>query len=162
MALLINLRHLENQDLHVQGELSAGELDIDFQDELVRVVQPLKYDLEIQRLETSLLVQGSLDLALDCDCARCLKEFKYPLDLENWTCHVPLEGEESAPILNDCVDLTPYIREDILLEFPQHPLCKPECSGLPKKVTGKSKKTGGTGQTKEISSAWAELNKLKF
>ena len=162
IGLALNLRHLEKNDLHLEGELSAKELDVESVDEIIRVVAPLKYDLRVQKLESGILVQGDLKLDLDCDCARCLKAFKYPLQLEDWTCLIPLEGEDQAVVLNDCVDLTPYIREDILLEFPQHPLCKPECSGLPKKVTGKAKKTGGTGQTKEISSAWAELNKLKF
>jgi uncharacterized metal-binding protein YceD (DUF177 family) len=60
------------------------------------------------------------------------------------------------------VDLTPYVREDILLEFPRHPLCNPECRGLPNKSIGKPRNTSGTGKTGADSSAWAELNKLKL
>ena len=78
---------------------------------------------------------------------RCLKEYPHRLVLENWTRHLPLEGEERAPIVNDCVDLTPFLREDILLEFPQHPLCEAECRGLPKINTGKAEKTGDPGST---------------
>jgi uncharacterized protein len=162
MALLINLRHVEKDNLRLEGTLSPKELEIEAVDELIRVERPLNYDLEVQSLEGGLLIQGKLELYLKCECSRCLKPFEYRLELDNWTCHLPLEGEEKAEVLNDCVDLTPYIREDILLGFPQHPLCKPECNGLPKKATGTTKKTGGTGQTKEISSTWAELNKLKF
>jgi uncharacterized metal-binding protein YceD (DUF177 family) len=58
------------------------------------------------------------------------------------------------------VDLTPFLREDILLELPQHPLCKPDCSGLKKPKAGKSKKNS-PGATAD-SSAWSELDKLKF
>jgi uncharacterized metal-binding protein YceD (DUF177 family) len=65
-------------------------------------------------------------------------------------------------INNDCVDLTPYVREDILLAFPQHPLCDPECGGLPDASAGKTSDVGGKGKTEAVSSAWAELNKLKF
>jgi uncharacterized protein len=71
------------------------------------------------------------------------------------------EGEQAAPIVNDCVDLTPYLREDILLEFPQHPLCDPECRGLQAKPTGK-KKAGSGSKTDGTSTTWSELNKLKF
>jgi uncharacterized protein len=162
MALLINLRHLEKDNVELEGELPAGQLDLDGVDELIRATKPLHYELEAQKIEDGILVVGNLAITLDCECARCLKPFEYRLELNDWTCHVPLEGEEKAAISNDCVDLTPYLREDILLGFPQHPLCKPDCSGLPKKAIGKTKKTGGTGQTKEISSAWAQLNKLKF
>ncbi len=162
MPLLVNLRHLEAHNLRLEGELSVSDLDVDPRDEVIQVVHPLKYHLEVQKLEGSLLVQGRLRLVLECQCVRCLKSFARALDLENWTCHLPLEGEEAARISNDCVDLTPYVREDILLEFPQHPLCDPECRGLPKTYIGKAEKSGNTGQPGAGSSAWNELNKLKF
>lgn len=161
MSLLINLRHLETKNALLRGELAAAELDLGELDELIRVEKPLRYDLEAQLLDGNVLAQGSLALDLECECARCLKPFVYRLELTGWACHLPLEGEEKAPVANDCVDLTPSIREDILLGLPQHPLCRPECGGLPGKTTGKAKKTG-TGQNKNVPSAWIELNKLKF
>lgn len=162
MAVLINLRHLEKDDVHLSGEVPAAELDMAGVDELIHADEPLRYDLEAQKMENGILVTGDLEMELRCECARCLKEFNYRLELRDWACHLPLEGEEKAVVSNDCVDLTPYIREDILLGLPQHPLCKPECGGLPKKATGKSKKANGAGQSRENGSAWAELNKLKF
>ena len=161
MSLLINLRKLEKDNLRFEGELPSAELDLEAVDELVRLESPLYYDLEAQKLDKSILVQGSLELELRCECARCLKPFKHRLEMENWACHLALEGDEKAVVANDSVDLTPYFREDILLELPQHPLCRPECRGLPKKRAGRTK-TGRAGQTKESTSAWAELNKLKF
>src|ERR1041385_4710828 len=127
---------------------------------MIRAVEPLRYDLAVQQLEHSLLLQGCLKLALQCQCVRCLKPFTHRIELKNWARHLPLTGEESAPVVNDSVDLTPYLREDILLEFPQHPLCKTDCGGLPK--TGNNKKASDSRQTKAKSSAWAELDKLKF
>ena len=82
-------------------------------------------------------------------------EIEFTLELDPWTQYLPLEGEDAVPIKNDCVDLTPLVREDILLEFPRHPLCKPDCGGLKKSV----KKTAVKQENK---SAWAELNKLKL
>jgi uncharacterized protein len=122
----------------------------------------LKYDLEIQRLEDGLLAQGELSLVLDCQCVRCLKKFQHTLMLRGWAEHVPLTGEESAPVVNDCVDLTALVREDILLEFPQHPLCDRECGGLPDAAKGQTRNHRGAGQPAAGSSAWAELNKLKL
>jgi len=162
MALLINLRHLEKDNFELEGELPASELDIEGVDELVKITEPVHYQLEAQKIEDAILVMGDISVDLDCECARCLKPFKYPLELTDWACHISLEGEEKVEVTNDSVDLTPFLREDILLGFPQHPLCKPECTGLPKKAVGKTKKTGGKSPTKEVSSAWAELNKLKF
>lgn len=161
MSLVVNLRHLAKHNLILQGELPARELDIDTRDEVIRVAQPLRYEAEVQKLDRSLWLRGALRLTLDCQCVRCLKPFQQPLVLEAWTCHVPLDGEDAAPVLNDCVDLTPYLREDILLAFPQHPLCDPECRGLKRPNLGKAKKSGA-GLTGKDASAWAELDKLKL
>jgi uncharacterized metal-binding protein YceD (DUF177 family) len=155
MSLKVNLRHLEAHALRLQGELSAEELDLAVRDEMIRTEKPLHYDLEVESLHDALLVQGTLDLTLDCECVRCLKPFAYRIKLEHWTQHLPLEGDEKVSVDNDSVDLTPFVREDILLEFPRHPLCKPDCGGLKKT----SEKTRGK---QENRSAWAELNKLKL
>ena len=162
MPLVVNLRHLEAHNIRLKGKLPVKELDIDTRDEVIQVRQPLVHDLEVQKLEDGLLVQGQLHLALECQCVRCLKPFRHHLKLDNWTCHLPFQGEERVAVVSDCVDLTPYVREDILLEFPRHPLCNRECRGLPKTSVGKSRNTSGAGQTEAGSSAWAELNKLKL
>ena len=155
--LSVNLRHLESHEIRLEGELAAAELDFDLHDEMIRAEQPLRYDLTVEKLSDALLVTGSLKLVLDCQCVRCLKAFKHKLVLEDWTCHLPLAGEEKAAVNNDCVDLTPFVREDMLLEFPQHPLCKPDCGGLKK---SQAPKTGGKDRSE--SAAWAELDKLKL
>jgi uncharacterized protein len=160
MPLTINLRHLENRNLELQGELPLAELDLDVRDEMIHVTQPVEYDIEVEKLDDALLVQGELRVALECECVRCLKKFKRELDLENWTLHLPLSGEDAVPVNNDCVDLTPWVREDILLGFPQHPVCKPDCGGLKKASVGKARKTVGKEESKP--SVWVELNKLKL
>jgi len=73
-----------------------------------------------------------------------------------------LEGEEMVVVTNGCVDLTPYIREDIVLAFPQHPLCKPECSGLAGIQQQSEKSPGVAGKPEAASSTWAALDKLKL
>jgi len=162
MPLLFNIRHLDQKDLSLQGELPVAELALDDVDELIHLPSPLRHDLEVQKLGSSVLVRGSLRLTLRCECARCLKVFSYELELPQWSCHLPLSGEDSVTVVNDCVDLTPYLREDILLEFPQHPLCEPECGGLLKAPPGKAKQSGKPVDPGAGSSVWAELDKLKL
>jgi len=121
MPLIVNLRQLEENDVVLRGELPVDELDLDTRDEMIRVTRPLRHEFEVQMLDRSLLIRGSLRLMLECRCVRCLKPFKRELKLNPWTCHLPLEGEERVPVVNDCVDLTPQVREDMLLELPRHP-----------------------------------------
>jgi uncharacterized protein len=156
--LSVNIRHIEQKDALLKGELPVAKLDLDLHDEMMQANTPLKYDLKVEKLHDSLLVTGSLRLVLDCECVRCLKPFKLKLELPGWAYHLPLEGEDQVSIDNDCVDLTPYIREDMLLEFPQHPVCKPDCQGLKKK----SKVAKPEVQPDLKPSAWSELDKLKL
>ena len=162
MRLLVNLRHLEEDNVTLDGELSVEELDIDTRDEVVQVKAPLRYELEVKSVEDGLLVSGDLRMELQCQCVRCLKSFPCQLELAEWARHLPLKGEEAVPVVSDCVYLTPYLREDILLEFPQHPLCEPECRGLSKSYIGKTRNSSSTSKPDAASPDWSELNKLKF
>ena len=155
--LKINLRHLKEHGLHLQGELPAAELDLDVHDELMRAEQPLRYDLTVELMHQAVLVTGTLALPLDCECARCLKPFWTELKLPGWALHLPLAGEDKVAVDGDCVDLTPFIREDILLDFPQRPLCKPDCAGLKSKTARKAKAV-----ERPAPDVWAKLDKLKL
>jgi uncharacterized protein len=144
--------------LHLEGELPSEELELELHDEIIRPAGPLEYDLEAEKIDDGdALVQGELRLNFEYDCVRCLKKFTRELTLPDWTCHLPLKGDDATPISNDLVNLTPYIREDILLALPQHPLCEPECGGLklPANVDPGEK-------SDKASSAWSELDKLKL
>jgi uncharacterized protein len=153
MSLKVNLRHLEEHELHLKGELPVEALDFGLGDEMMAVRKPLEYDLEVEEVSHGVLVQGKLALTLDCRCVRCLKAFEKRFELAHWTLHLPLEGEEKVSVDNDCVDLTPFVREDMLIEFPQHPVCQPDCAGLSKKRRGQPEKS---------PPAWNELDKLSF
>lgn len=162
MSLPINLRHVENKSIEIQGQISPAELQLESGDEMIALKAPLEYDLEVQRLDQALLVQGRLELPLECECVRCLKRFHHQLVVDDWICHVPLEGEEKALIVNDCVDLTPYIREDIFLAFPPHPLCDPQCTGLGSPEKKPEPGRAADSEPRTESSPWAALDKLKL
>jgi uncharacterized protein len=159
MPLKINLRHLDDKEVELVGEIPVAAMELDQLDELIHASNPVHYQLVAQKMNDQVLVRGHVSLVLECECSRCLKPFKLTVDLPQWACCLALEGEEKVEVVNDCLDLTPWIREDILLEFPQHPLCESECAGLPFRTDETEKK--GASQTREVS-AWSELNKLKF
>ena len=169
MRIPINLRQLESKPLRLKGEIPPDALDLVHLDELISTSGPVLYDLEAEEMDRAVLVQGRVELTLDCECVRCLAAFKYHLVLDRWAGLLPLEGEDAVPVVNDCVDLTPFLREDIVLAFPQHPLCKPECVGaiLPggEKPDADPKADPNLGSVKESKPAatpWAALDKLKL
>jgi uncharacterized protein len=162
MPLLVNVRELLSHPVLLQGELPAEDYQLETLDEMVRIAGPVSHELEVERVEDELLLRGSLRLLLACECVRCLKPFTRVLEFKDWTSVVPLSGEEALPVsADDLADLTLWIREDILLALPQHPVCDPQCPGLLRPGAG-----APSGVAEETTgpegSVWSELDKLKF
>lgn len=164
MSLLIPLAQLAHQAVCLEGELEPSLLEaaLDDRRDLVRADRPLAYELTVRRLGCSLLVEGWLRTELACECARCLKPFRLKVDLPGWSLVLSLEGEDRVPLVNDAVDLTPYVREDTLLALPQHPLCDPECRGLQTAPSGGTKDPDIAGPDRGDVSAWSALDQLKL
>lgn len=162
MSILVNLRHVETRDLVFKGELTPAELAIEHPDEMVQANQPLRYDLTVDLAGENLLVVGKLEMVLDCTCVRCLKPLTYTIKLEGHVCILSLDGEDKVETVGECVDLTPHLREHILLEFPPHPVCQPDCSGLPLRAGKRPKAREAAGPAGGKPSPWDELSKLKL
>lgn len=158
MTLSVNLKQLEDEPVSLKGSLDSEALGIEGVDELIRVDHPLEYDFQVSLQSQGLLLQGGLRIRLECECARCLQIFALPIRLDDWSAFVPLEGEEAAPVEKDRVDLTPHIREDILLAFPQTPVCGENCPGYPSSHANHSDRLV---RPQEDAGVWSELNKLK-
>ena len=162
MIVPVNIRLLKEEPLHLQDELSASQLDLASGDELIEVVGPVGFDLRVQLVEEGILVRGRLSAGLRCLCARCLQPFDREVLLDEWVCLVPLAGEDAAVVVNDCVDLTPYLREDIFLALPQHPLCSNECQGLLQEYRRQQKLPPDSALGGESKSLWASLDQLNL
>lgn len=162
-SLKVNLRHLEGKDLNLVGQVSVEAMELDSKDEMIHPIQPVQFDLMASLQGEGVLIQGRVEVVLDCRCVRCLAPMQMNLNLQPWCCHIPLEGDEKAEIVNDCLDLTPYMREDILLKFPRHPICRKDCPGTPW-----SSKTQGDGAGQKPGdraskpSVWSHLDELEL
>lgn len=96
------------------------------------------YDLTgkitISRTSEGLLTQVILHASTDAVCGRCLEDFSQLLDTEfaelyTFASHAKPDTEFIFPE-NGIIDLTPLVREYMLLEIPINPICNPECKGL--------------------------------
>lgn len=158
MSLKVNMRLLETESVCLDADIPGLELAPDFQDELIRLVHPVEYELTVDKQADGLLVVGRLSTRLECDCARCLKTFLLPLEIPEFSALVPLTGEDAIVVEGDFIDLTPVIREDILIALPTSPLCSRECRGLKPKAESNDVHVGESFTT----SVWSALNNLKL
>ena len=82
MPLIVNLRHLEERNDVLRGELPLNELDLETGDEMIRVAQPLRHDLEVQKLDRRPFdPRPAAARRWSAECVRCLKPFKRELEL---------------------------------------------------------------------------------
>ena len=103
----------EERPMELAGELPAGVLDL--QDPIAQESDPIKAELVVVRDGENLIVTGTLVTTLSVVCGRCGVWMPWPIRTR--TEHV-FEAPHPASI-----DLTPFLREDILLELPLNAAC---------------------------------------
>ncbi|MDE1170960.1 MAG: hypothetical protein PW734_07110 [Verrucomicrobium sp.] len=113
--LVLNPARIYDDPIFIQQQLPPEVIDI--QDSAVRSKGPVQVDLTIQRDGESLIVTGKVGTVLSTQCGRCADWIDWPVQIDEFI-HL-LE----AP-LPDSVDLTPLVREDILLDLPVVTACR--------------------------------------
>jgi uncharacterized metal-binding protein YceD (DUF177 family) len=136
----------------INEELSAEVLGLDGAS--ARAEQPIRAELVVQKDEENFLVTGWATTSLSLLCGRCAEWLPWPI-------RAPVEHLFEGPHPN-CIDLTPLIREDILLELPLNAVCRLGADGRCP-VTGElyqpPPETSGTLAGEEV---WEALSKIKL
>ena len=104
----------EEHPLEINEEISAVVLALN--ETSVRAEQPIKVELTVQKEEEDFLATGWATTSLSLLCGRCAGWLPWPV-------RARVEHLFEGPHPN-CIDLTPSIREDILLELPLNAACR--------------------------------------
>ncbi|HEY8966825.1 MAG TPA: hypothetical protein VIM58_10300 [Candidatus Methylacidiphilales bacterium] len=107
---------VQENSLEIDEELPAHILELN--EPMAKGKEPIEVRLTVQRDGESLIVNGELSTTLDLQCGRCGKWIKWPIRVDPFV-------QLIDPPLPDTVDLTPLIREDILLDLPAVAHCPP-------------------------------------
>jgi uncharacterized metal-binding protein YceD (DUF177 family) len=147
----IHLRQIPESGVHLEGQEKADILELN--DPAIRPLQDVAYSLFAQVEKNNILVTGQLSLELELECVSCLRRFHYALNVPDFVYETAKEGGET-------IDLTPAIREDILLVLPSHPRCDwdghTECPGL------RIEKGTSIESVPEAPNAWDALDELNL
>ena len=108
----------------IEEELSFEEAGLP-DEPRCQYLPPLRCRLHFEAIngENDLLVRGSVRGQARLVCDRCEEWFTREIAVDGF-CQV----FEKA--FGKTIDLTDFIREDILISFPQQILCRPDCRGL--------------------------------
>lgn len=144
----IHLKQIPAEGLHLEGEEDCPipELAADG----IRCVGPLRYDLDVGISAGALWANGTLTQPVEVSCVSCLEKFVYDIKVSAFALHTELHGPET-------VDLTPFFREDILLNLPAYPHCDREGGKVCKAPVAKPAEPAP-----ERKPDWSALDKLKL
>jgi uncharacterized metal-binding protein YceD (DUF177 family) len=152
----IFVNQIDFNGIRLHGREKISDMEFGEQDSLVQLPEGVDYDLMATQVNGGVIVSGKLEMDLECQCARCLKKYGYKIKCEE-VCHFYETGANSE------IDLTPELREDILITFPQNFICSSDCKGLcPVCGENKNVKSCRCGDSKEENSCWSELDKLEL
>ena len=154
----IHQRQIPDDGLHLEGEESADAYDLPEADGL-RPLGPVAYSLDVGMNTDGVWATGELALDLELTCVRCLETFEYPLEVND----IAIEMERPA---TEIVDLTPLLRDDILLALPAHPHCdwsgERVCPAQVQSAEGAVPLGASDGRGEpQPPSAWSTLDQLK-
>lgn len=132
MRLLVNtseLRRIAGTEKEIAGDVVPADVGID--DERLVPGAPIGVDLHLESVNDGVLVTGNVTASWHGECRRCLEPagdtFVIAID-ERYQYEVT--DPDAYPIANEQLDLVPLVRETVLLELPEAPLCRPDCAGL--------------------------------
>lgn len=99
---------------------------------------PVELHLRLESVMEGVLVSGEVDVPVTGQCARCLEPVEDTLHLdlqelyayEGSTTEATSEEDEVRRIDGEHLDLTPLVRDTVVLTLPLSPTCTPDCSGL--------------------------------
>jgi uncharacterized protein len=104
-----------------------------------RLLRAVDVWIAYYRAGTEIFIHGAVDADLAANCARCAEEFttqrgrrfRYVLTPASISDATPGNGEiEYSVYRGEEVDLSPMVREQVLLALTERPLCREDCRGL--------------------------------
>ena len=161
---VVNVGALRRGAVHATEAHCSGRLpDIRISSAAVPHDQDVRIDALLEAASgTSVLVSGTVTAPWEGECRRCLNPAGGILttDVRELYEEQP-DPEETYKLRGDQLDLEPLVRDAVLLELPQAPLCAEACAGLCP-VCGVNRNHGTCScETQPTDPRWAALDVLR-
>ena len=159
---------------HRAGEMRETSRSFDVPEQLgasvatVPAGTPLTLDARFEGLHEGILVSGHVTTTAVGECVRCLTEVRVPVEVDVQELFVHdasreegYEDEDEVSVLSgDYVDLQPVLRDDVVLDLPFQPLCRPDCAGLCPTCGVRLDDHPGHHHDDAVDARWAALGAL--
>lgn len=153
-SVLIWVERVPPEGERFEGELPGSVLDLD-NDLEYRPAGDISYSLFVQVISGKVVARGKVGARVRFNCSRCLTEGARNIETDDF--QVVREIEEGI----ESVDLTPDIRESIILFFSGYPVCNAGCRGLCSKC-GRNLNEGECDCESVADDRWFVLDALEL
>ena len=145
---------------HLELQVTVADLGLD--DERFRPGDAVVVHLRLEALTDGIVVNGEVVAPWHGICRRCATTATGELHSEVHELYQETVTDPDAfPLEGEQLDLEPMVREVLVLDAPQSPLCRPDCAGLCPQC-GTDLNTGSCGcQQVAADPRWAALDQLK-
>lgn len=152
--MIIELSRLKPGGETLEGEEPVDILELE-PDCGFEVLTPIRYRLLAELLPGELVVRGRLSCRASFDCGRCAIRFEKEVVAPDFLVVKPYHDVAEA------IDLTPEVREDMILAFPNYPVCSPGCRGLCPRCGANWNEKACSCRPPGGEGAWSALDELK-
>lgn len=124
--------------------------------------RPIDVALECSSLSNGIVVEGRIGASFHGECRRCLVAVEGRIEVPVRELYQEtLTDPDAFPIENDQIDLGRLVRETVLLDLPDAPLCSGDCRGLCPICGVDRNATPCSCSTDERDPRWAALDALR-
>jgi uncharacterized protein len=172
----INVAPLLKQQIGAQAEYELTEAPIASRGENAGLTEAGATSIDAQIVAThtnpGAYLEGHARATIAEQCSRCLRPIETPVETDfaeqYYTTIDVVSGDpkdvpppDTKRIGSDFkIDLTPLLREELILATPLAPLCKPDCKGLCL-VCGRDLNEEPHDHDAPVDERWSKLSKLK-
>jgi len=125
-------------------------------DRFVRAAGELHYTLFAVVVSGRLLVSGTAEIRIRARCSRCGESFSTIVREPSFLRMYSLAGGVQE------VDVTPALREALVLRIPIYLLCREDCRGLCSRCGANLNRERCTCAPEEVGNRWDVLDKLRL
>jgi uncharacterized protein len=174
--VIINVAPLLKEPVGAQVEFHVGEDPIDERGDNAGLREAgatsIAADIQATHTNPGAYLEGGADARVEVECSRCLRSFETPVHADFAEQYYQTIGVMNGEALSEPprdsktigsdfkIDLTPLLREELILATPLAPLHAPDCKGLCT-VCGRDLNTDPHSHDDAIDARWARLEALK-
>lgn len=171
--MIVDLLTIKDAEISFDFVLKPSEVNLDSEE--AKLINEVKVDGKLKKGIAQTDVQGTIAARIVVECSRCLQPHEQSLEFpftavfvspENYTeekeAELNIADLDVSITVDDKIDLTELVREQILLAIPIQLLCREDCRGLCQKCGTNRNLIDCRCEEKEVDPRWQGLRELNL